>query len=113
MPDDSKSQLPPIEKEQDAVPVPSMRLAIVGCLAATILGLLLFSWLADEVFEGDTKRFDDVVRGAVHQVASPALTRAMVVISMLGSEILAGVFAVALAIFLWKRWMRAALWLVL
>jgi undecaprenyl-diphosphatase len=108
---DINSELPGIE--QEPAPQPSMRAAIVGSLAACVLGLLLFSWLADEVFEGDLQRFDDLVRTAVHQFASPPLTAAMVAISALGSIVLAAVFLVAFVIFICLRWRRAATWLLL
>ena len=90
-----------------------MRAVILGSLACTILGLVLFSWLADEVFEGHARRFDDTVRNAVHQYASPALTRVMVIVSALGSEVLAVVFVAAVTAFLLLKWRRAAIWLML
>ena len=85
----------------------------MGSLAAAVLALLLFSWIADEVFEGDASRFDGFVRGGVHQYASPPLTRAMMAISHLGSEGLAAVVVIGFAVFLYIRWRWAALWLLL
>ncbi|MBZ5568122.1 MAG: phosphatase PAP2 family protein [Acidobacteriia bacterium] len=93
--------------------MPSLRAAIVGSLAVAVLALLLFSWLAEEVFEGGARRFDASVRTWVHQFASPPLTSAMVAISALGSVVLAAAFIVALVIFLRLRWRRAAIWLLL
>jgi undecaprenyl-diphosphatase len=90
-----------------------MRAVILGSLVAAILGLVLFSWLADEVFEGHARRFDDAVRSAVHQYASPGLTRVMVIVSALGSEVLVAVFIVAVVAFLLMKWRRAAIWLML
>lgn len=109
MPDTDKinAELPGVERES----VPSMR-AVLGSLAAAVLALLLFSWLAHEVFEGDTMRFDDSVRAWVHQFASPPLTRAMHVISSLGSGILMAVLVIALVIFIRTRWRSAAIWLL-
>jgi undecaprenyl-diphosphatase len=112
MPASKNPELPGIEREA-AVPVPSMRAAILGSMAAAVLALLLFSWLADEVFEGDTRRFDESVRTAVHQFASPLLTRAMVFISQLGSQVLVAVVVVAFLVFLRLKWRRAAVWLVI
>src|SRR6266496_2331070 len=108
----ANSELPGIERAGPA-PVPSMRAAILGSLGAAVLALLLFSWLAEEVFEGGTRRFDHLVRAWVHQFASPSATRAMVTISHLGAEGLAAVIIIALAVFLWLRWRRAAVWLLL
>jgi undecaprenyl-diphosphatase len=105
------SELPEIERA--AAPVPSMGKAILGSLAAAVLALVLFSWLADEVFEGDARRFDDFVRAWVHQYSSPALTSTMMAISLLGSVVLVGVFTIALMIFLRLKWRRAAVWLLL
>jgi undecaprenyl-diphosphatase len=108
---DVNSELPEIERA--AAPVPSMRAVILGSLAASVLALLLFSWLADEVFEGDAVRFDNFVRAWVHQFASPTLTRVMTVISHLGSGALALAFVIAFVVFLRVRWRRAAMWLLL
>ncbi len=95
------------------MPVPSMRTAILTSLAAALAALLLFTWLADEVFEGHSHRFDAVVRAWVHQYASPPLTDAMTAISALGSPVLIAVFILALVIFLRLHWRRAAIWLVI
>jgi len=59
--------------------------AIPLSLSAAIVALLLFGWLAEEVLEPGTTRFDDSVRAAVHQHASPALTVFMRGITLLGS----------------------------
>lgn len=63
-------------------------------LAAAIGALLLFRWLAEEVFEGETKSFDDAIRAAIHQTATPTLTELMKVITLFGST----AFLVALGI---------------
>ena len=93
--------------------MPSMRAVILGSLAASVLALVLFSWLAEEVFEGGARHFDDTVRAWVHQFASPTLTSVMVAISWLGSAGLALVIIVALIVFLRLKWRRAAIWLLL
>jgi undecaprenyl-diphosphatase len=110
---DDNSELPGIEQEAAApVPSSSMRAAILGSLAAAVLALLLFSWLAEEVFEGGAVRFDNAVRAWVHQFASPPLTSAMVVMSALGSPVLAALVIFAFVIFLRLKWRRAAIWLL-
>jgi len=109
---DASPELPSIERQEPAPP-PSLRAVMLGSLVATILGLGLFSWLADEVFEGHARRFDDTVRDAVHHYASPGLTRVMVIVSALGSEVLAVLFIVAVVTFLLLKWRRAAVWLML
>ena len=106
------ADVPSIEKEPVAPP-PSMRAVILVSLAVALAGLALFSWLADEVFAGHTQRFDAAVRGGVHRFASPLLTRAMVVISAMGSEVLVAVFIIAVVVFLRMKWRRAAVWMML
>jgi undecaprenyl-diphosphatase len=59
--------------------------AIPLSLAAAIVALLLFGWVAEEVLEAGTIHFDDSVRAAVHQYASPPLTVFMRAITLLGS----------------------------
>ena len=107
------SELPGIEREQPSpVPSSSLRVAILGSLAAAVLALVLFSWLAEEVFEGGATRFDIAVRAWVHQFASPTLTSAMMVISALGSQGLAVAVIIAIVIFLRLKWRRAAIGLL-
>ncbi len=97
--------------EREPAPVPAMHTAILASLAVAVAALLLFSWLANEVFAGHARRFDDFVRAWVHQYASPPLTTFMTAISLFGALGLAFVFAIALAIFLRLHWRRAAIWL--
>jgi undecaprenyl-diphosphatase len=105
---DAYSELPDVEQ----LPTPlSLHLAILGSLAVAIVALLGFVWLAEEVFEGSATRFDAYVRTWVHSYASPALTSAMVAVSLLGSIVLVVVFIVALVVFMHLKWRRAACWL--
>jgi undecaprenyl-diphosphatase len=60
-------------------------LLLLGALLAAVVALFVFGWIAEEVMEGDTQRVDLFVRNAVHQHATPALTRVMQVFSFLGS----------------------------
>jgi undecaprenyl-diphosphatase len=60
------------------------RFLFAGFLAA-VAALLLFAWLANEVLEGETLRFDNAVRNTVHSWAFPTLTSAMRGITQLGS----------------------------
>jgi membrane-associated phospholipid phosphatase len=60
------------------------KVVYAGFLAA-VAALLLFAWLAEEMLEGDTLRFDNAVRDTVHSWASPPLTAAMRGITQLGS----------------------------
>src|SRR5690348_10702676 len=84
--------------------------AISISLVAAMLSLLLFAWLAEEVLESETLRFDNLVRATVHSWASPGFTRFMQVMSWIGSvNFLGGFVALCVALFLYVRWRRAAL----
>jgi membrane-associated phospholipid phosphatase len=60
-------------------------LLLLGALLVAVSALFTFGWLAEEMLEGDAQKFDSVVRNAVHQHATPALTRLMQAFSFLGS----------------------------
>ena len=86
---------------------------VIGFLLA-IGVVLLFAWLAEEVNEGETLRFDEHVRNIVHAHASPALTSAMRFISSVGSPGVMTLLSVVSILILWlKRWRRAAILLAI
>jgi len=58
---------------------------LLGALLIAATALFVFGWLAEEMLEGDTRQFDTFVRTAVHQLATPGLTRLMEVFSFFGS----------------------------
>jgi membrane-associated phospholipid phosphatase len=70
-------------------------LLLLGALLIAATALFVFGWLAEEMLEGDTQHFDTFVRTAIHQLATPGLTRLMQVFSFLGS--VAAVTAMCLA----------------
>ena len=81
---------------------------VAGILAAST-SLLLFGWLAEEMFDADTAHFDAVVRTAIHGFASPPLTAAMEVFSILGSvALIVGLTLLAMGIFFYFHRPRAA-----
>ncbi len=90
-----------------------MRTAIAASLASAVLALVLFAWLADEVFEGDVARLDSRVRIWIHLYASPSLTSAMFSISEFGSLVLVLLFVFAFVAFVIAGWRRGAAWLLL
>jgi undecaprenyl-diphosphatase len=92
-------------------PAPLFGAAILASLGAAVLALFLFTWLGSEVVEGDTQHFDQVIREWVYRYASPGMTHAMTAISLLGYNALIVELAIALAVFGWLRWRRAAVWL--
>ena len=88
-----------------------MESMVIVSLALAVLSLFLFAWIANEMAEGSTAGFDLSVRAWVHQFASPALTRVMTAISLLGYDVLIVELVIALAVFLYLRWKHAAAWL--
>jgi membrane-associated phospholipid phosphatase len=99
------------DPEQSPKPVPFITVALVASLSASILFLLLFSWVATEMREGDTKHFDSVVRQWVHGFASPGLTRAMFAISFMGDNGMFAMVILTVVLFLYERWRRGLVWL--
>lgn len=96
-----------------AEPVVFFEAAIVISLAVAILCLFLFVWLGREMRTGDTLRFDQAIRGWVHQFASPGMTTFMKIVSMMGAQILAAELLIAFLVFARLRWKRAAFWLAI
>lgn len=97
--------------EETPEPTPLFEAAILASLGAAVLALFLFAWLGNEMVQGDTQYFDQAVREWVHGYASPAMTRAMNAISLLGYNVLIVELLIALAVFAKLRWRRAAVWL--
>lgn len=86
-----------------------LSLSLLIGLGAAVAALIFFSWLTDQVFEGDAEQFDEATRAAVHTLASPAMTVIMRFFSFVGSTlmltILTAIVIVWLAI---RRWGREA-----
>lgn len=82
-------------------------------LAITVLAIILFSWIADEMREGDTIRFDDNVRSFVHSFSSPAMTKFMFAMSFMGATGLILMLLAAVILCVGKKWYRALGWLAL
>jgi membrane-associated phospholipid phosphatase len=70
-------------------------LLLLGGLLIAATALFVFGWLAEEMLEGDTQQFDTFVRTAVHQLATPGLTRLMQVFSFFGSVVAVTVMCLA------------------
>jgi undecaprenyl-diphosphatase len=99
------------EVEQSPQPGTLVRLAIPVALVVSILALLLFAWIANEVFLEHSVRFDLAVREWLHQYSSPTLTRLAVIASFLGQQGLIIALVISLPALLYLRWRRAAAWL--
>src|SRR5688572_21350219 len=71
--------------------------------------LLLFGWLAKEVFKGETHVFDEAVRNFIHGFAAPSLTELMKFTSFVGSPLFLVILGVVvLAVLLYLKQKRAA-----
>lgn len=54
-------------------------------LVSAVICMFLLRWLAEEIYEGETFRFDEIVRSNVHNFASPLMTGLMTTLSIIGS----------------------------
>lgn len=68
--------------------------SLLAGLAIAVLSIVLFAWLANEILENETLRFDGAVREFVHRESNPELTVLMRIFSDVGSP--AGVAALTL-----------------
>lgn len=88
---------------------PRSSLTLFAGLVPAAGALVLFSRLAEEVFEGDARHFDEGVRAVVNRQSNPALTAAMRGVTYLGSTaFVLSVSVVGVAAFYLMRWHRAA-----
>jgi undecaprenyl-diphosphatase len=88
--------------------------SLIISLVCSVLCLILFAWLSEEVFEGDLQRFDFGVRMKVHEFFSPQLTRFMQAMTFLGSiGFLTTLFACIVAVWLAKGMKRPAVWMTI
>ena len=82
----------------------------VGPLTIALVALFAFGWLANEVVDGETARFDAAVRAMAHRAATPGLTASMQAISFLGSVVaVVTIGALAVGVCLYQRRRRTAL----
>lgn len=108
---DINSQLPAVERQPK--PLAFLGVAVLLSLVLAVGGLFLLAWIAEEVMEDHTRRFDSAIRDWVHQFSSPSMTTIAQVASWLGEYGVAIAFVLALVLFLVFGWRRAALWLTI
>jgi undecaprenyl-diphosphatase len=60
------------------------------------------AWLATEVIGGDTLQFDMAARNAIHSLATPALTAAMIVASAIGESYVLLPLSAAIVFAFWR-----------
>jgi undecaprenyl-diphosphatase len=86
-----------------------LSLSLLLGLGAAVAALIFFSWLTDQVFEGDALQFDESTRTAVHELASPAMTVIMRFFSFIGSTLMLTILtAIVIVAFAIRRWGREA-----
>jgi hypothetical protein len=84
--------------------------SLLGALLIAVTALFVFGWLAEEVLEGDTQKFDAFVRNAVHQLTTPGLTDLMQAFSVLGSvAVTTALSLLAICAFVYFHHVRTAL----
>jgi undecaprenyl-diphosphatase len=108
---EGNSQLPEVERTRK--PLALLGVAVPISLLLAVAGLFLFAWIADEVMQARTVRFDLAVRNWVHHYSSPGMTHAAQAASWLGEYGVTTVFFLSLLLFVVLRWRRAAVWLTL
>lgn len=101
------------EAERGRRPSKLLGVAIPLSLLIAIASLFVFAWIAEEVLEQHTRRFDSAVRDWVHQFSSPWLTGAAKAASFIGADVLVAALIGCLLVFAFLRWRRAALWLTI
>jgi undecaprenyl-diphosphatase len=79
-------------------------------LGAAVAALFFFGWLADEVLEGETQRFDETVRSSINQLSTPIATDVMRFFTFSGSTLFLLILGVCfIAAFVFAGWRRSAL----
>lgn len=86
------------------------KLHLLMAVAVAAALLLLFGWLASEVYEGETLAFDNAVRGWIHGFASPAATEFFRGATFMGSTVMVvGLSIAAIAVYLYLKDRGAAM----
>lgn len=101
------------DPEQTEKPVSLITAALLLSLAVAVSTLVLFSWIASEMREGDTLLFDNNIREWVHQFSSPLLTKFMFGMSFMGAAGMIILLIAAVVFFAMKGWRRGIVWLAL
>ena len=107
--------LQPLLPEAETVPKPTVLMETVPLLSLAVaaLSLVLFARIAGNLSHASVRNFDFAVRGWMHQFASPELTRIMIAVSFFGGDGLVLAAFLAFFTFLYFRWKRAALWMLI
>ncbi len=106
-----RGQLPQVQRGPK--PLRMVSIALAASLGVSVLALLVFAWLTQDVLRGRTLEFDVTVREFAYSHSSARLTLLLRSVSVLGSTpALIVLTATAALLFLRARWQRAAIWLL-
>jgi undecaprenyl-diphosphatase len=83
--------------------VRSERYALALGFLAALSALLFFLWLAGEMMEGDTARFDSTITSILHEHATDRLTTVMKALTILGSSVVMTPLAIVTLAFCYFR----------
>lgn len=83
--------------------VRSERVLLLAGFLSALGALFFFAWIAEEMLEGDTARFDATVTFAVHAHSSAFLTSVMKALTLLGSSTVMTPLAILTLIFCYMR----------
>ena len=108
--DSSKKPLRKGKRRQHFLPLAIGR---SGGVALGILAFWFFKKQADNVVDGDADRYDELVMEAVHRIDNPTTTRAMQVVTQLGSHAAIGTAAGLTALMMFKKGRRHDAWTVI
>ena len=101
------------DPEHSEKPASLIGVVLSVSLVTSVLALILFSWVAGEVRQGDTALFDANVRSFVHSFSYPGGTRFMLGLSFMGATGMIMIMVAAIVLFAVKKWYRALGWLAL
>jgi undecaprenyl-diphosphatase len=110
-----ESEMPePLANDRDLRDIWGASRFLLVSLVCSASFLILFSWLSEQVFAGDTQRLDSSVRMKVHEFFSPLLTRFMEDMTFLGSiGFLTTLFVILVAVWIAKGRKRPAVWMAI
>jgi membrane-associated phospholipid phosphatase len=81
----------------------SERIVLAFGLLIALGALLMFGWIAQEMLEGDTVRFDGQVRSSIHEHSNPQVTAVMKVLTVFGSSLVMTPLSLAVLGFCYMR----------
>jgi membrane-associated phospholipid phosphatase len=81
----------------------SERIVLAFGLVIALGALLMFGWIAEEMLEGDTARFDGQVRSAIHAHSTPEVTAVMKALTVFGSSVVMAPLSLVVLVLCYTR----------